>query len=159
MFKVKNKAIPSLFGEKFISINKNTLTGPASCKKTTRHHTHLWLCANSRKISDAKSRNHSNWRSYLVLTSGQKRKKSLEPFLKKISKVWFWFNLETFSRICPNQEFYSKILLFDFSTFIVPFLHVKNQKNPQSRFWENCVTNQSTPQPIITRNTDFIGPG
>ena len=29
---------------------------------------------------------HSNWRPYLALTSGQKPKKSLEPFLRKISK-------------------------------------------------------------------------
>ena len=36
--------------------NKNTLTGPANCKKTTRHHTHLSLCAKSRKTNDAKSR-------------------------------------------------------------------------------------------------------
>ena len=34
-----------------------------------------------------KNRFHSNWRSYLVLTSGRKPKKSLEPFLRKISKV------------------------------------------------------------------------
>ena len=33
-----------------------------------------------------KNRFHSNWRSYLVLTSGQKPKKSCEPFLRKISK-------------------------------------------------------------------------
>ena len=37
-------------------INKNTLTGPANCKKTTRHHAHLSLCAKSRKTNDAKSR-------------------------------------------------------------------------------------------------------
>ena len=36
--------------------DKNTLTGPANCKKTTRHHTHLSLCAKSRKTDDAKSR-------------------------------------------------------------------------------------------------------
>ena len=36
--------------------NKNTLTGPANCKKTTRHHAHLSLCAKSRKTNDAKSR-------------------------------------------------------------------------------------------------------
>ena len=33
-----------------------------------------------------KNRFHLNWRSYLVLTSGQKPKKSLEQFLRKISK-------------------------------------------------------------------------
>ena len=36
--------------------NKNKLTGPANCKKTTRHHAHLSLCAKSRKTNDAKSR-------------------------------------------------------------------------------------------------------
>ena len=35
--------------------NKNTLTGPANCKKTTRHHAHL-SCAKSMKINDGKSR-------------------------------------------------------------------------------------------------------
>ena len=36
--------------------NKNTLTGPTNCKKTTRDYVHLSLCAKSRKTSDAKSR-------------------------------------------------------------------------------------------------------
>ena len=106
----------TLFSKKNISSgNKNALTGPANCKKTTRHHVHLWLCAKSRKTNDAKSRKwpktsiwaifftisksniskmqyflknccHSNWRWYLVLTSGQKPKKSLQPLLRKISK-------------------------------------------------------------------------
>ena len=99
----------------FFTMNKNTLTGPVNCKKTTRHHSHLPLCAKSRKTNDAKSRKwaktstwanfwrfrcqispncnfflknrfHSNWSSYLVLTSGQKPKKLLEPFLRQISK-------------------------------------------------------------------------
>ena len=93
----------------FWTSNKNTLTGPVNCKKTTRHHVHLSLCAKLRKTNDAKSRKkiffltilrsnisklqtflknrfHSNWRSYLVLTSGQKPKESLEPFLRKISR-------------------------------------------------------------------------
>ena len=90
-----------------------------------------------------KNRFHSNWRSHLVLTSGRKPKKSLKPFLRKIP-VCFWANLETFSRIPPNQELFSKIRLCHFSTFIVPLLHAKNQKNHWSRFWENCVTNQPT---------------
>ena len=64
------------------------------------------------------NRFHSNWRSYLLLTSAQKPKK--EPFLRKISSAWFWANLETFSRISPNQDFFSKIRLSYFSTFIVP---------------------------------------
>ena len=36
--------------------NKNTLTGLANCKKTTRHHAYLSLCAKSRKTNDAKLR-------------------------------------------------------------------------------------------------------
>ena len=95
--------------------NKNTLTGPANCTKTTRNYFHLSLYAKSRKTNDAKSRKwlknlnlgkfltiersnifklhiflkntfHSNWREYLLLTSGQKPKKSFEPFLRKQSK-------------------------------------------------------------------------
>ena len=34
----------------------NTLTGPANCKKTTRHYAHLPLCGKSRKTNNAKSR-------------------------------------------------------------------------------------------------------
>ena len=43
---------------------KNTLTGPVNCKKTTRHHAPLSLCAKSRTTNDAKSRKWpktSNW--------------------------------------------------------------------------------------------------
>ena len=36
--------------------SRNTLPGPANCKKTTRHHDHLSLCAKSRKTKNAKSR-------------------------------------------------------------------------------------------------------
>ena len=36
--------------------NKNTLTGPANFKKTTRYHTQLSLCAKSKKTNDAKLR-------------------------------------------------------------------------------------------------------
>ena len=40
------------------NFNKNTFTGLANCKKTTRHHAHQ-LCAESRKTNDAKSRKWS----------------------------------------------------------------------------------------------------
>ena len=36
--------------------NKNILTGPANCKKTTRHHAHIALCTKSRTTNDAKSK-------------------------------------------------------------------------------------------------------
>ena len=50
---------------------------------------------------------------------------NFRPKTKKVVRavyqsVWFWANLETFSRISPNQYFFSKIQLRDFSTFIVP---------------------------------------
>ena len=129
--------------------NKNTLAAPAKCKKATRNHAHISLCAKSRKTNDAKSRKwpkpsiwaifltisrsnistlqiflknrfHSNWSSYLLLTSGQNPKKSFERFWEKYQRVWFWANLETLLWISPNQEFFSKIRLCHFSTFIVP---------------------------------------
>ena len=37
-------------------INKNTLSGPANCKKTTTHHAHLSLCGKSGKTNNVKSR-------------------------------------------------------------------------------------------------------
>ena len=101
----------------FKLFKKNTLTGPANCKKTTRNAAHLSLCAKSRKTNDLMIQSqengqklqfghffddfevkylqianffekwfHSNWRSYLVWTSGQTPKKMFEPFLRKISK-------------------------------------------------------------------------
>ena len=35
---------------------KNTLTGPATCNETTRHHAYLPLCAKSRETNYAKLR-------------------------------------------------------------------------------------------------------
>ena len=138
-----------------------------NCKKTTRHHAHLSLCAKSRKTNDVKSRKwpktsiwailfllfrgqrfHSNWRSYLVLTSGQKPKKSLEPFLRKISVSDFGLIWRPFREYLQIKNFFQKSAC-DFSTFIVP-----NCAN-----WENCVTNEPNNQPIIINNTDLIGPG
>ena len=96
--------------------NKTTLTGPANSKKTTRNHAHLSLSAKSRKTNYPKSRKwpkSSIWAIFLgdfeakylefakfsekqvsfkfkvifsTNFSGQKRKKSLEPFLIKMSK-------------------------------------------------------------------------
>ena len=41
---------------KYCTVKKNTLTGLVNCKKTTRHHAHLSLCAKSRETKDVKSR-------------------------------------------------------------------------------------------------------
>ena len=52
----KGGGVPFSVKKNTSSGNKKALTGPANCKKTTRHHVHLWLCAKSRKTNDAKSR-------------------------------------------------------------------------------------------------------
>ena len=106
-------------------------------RKTTRHHSHLSLCAKSRKTNDAKSRKwpktkvwaifwrflgqispnrkfflkirfHSNWRSYLVLTPGQKPKNSLVPFLRKISVPDFGLIWRPFREYLQIKNFKTK---------------------------------------------------
>ena len=102
----------------------------------TRHHAYLSLCGKSRKNNNAKSRKwknlnlgiflmistsnisklqiflknrfHSNWRSYLVPTSGQKPKKSLEPFLKKISVSDFGLIWRPFREYLHIKNFFRK---------------------------------------------------
>ena len=69
---------------KIANENKNALTGPANCKKTTRHFAHLSFCAKSRKTNDAKSR---NW-----------------------PKTSFWAIFWQFrGQISPNSKFFRKI--------------------------------------------------
>ena len=109
--------------------NKNTLTGPANCK-TTRNHAHLSLCAKSRKTNDAKPKKWPKtsiwailfwrfwgqispgytlfWRSYLVLTSDRKPKKSLGPFLRKISVSDFWLIWRSFREYLQIENFFQK---------------------------------------------------
>ena len=121
----------------------------------------------------------TNFRSCLVLTSGQKPKKMVRAvFEKKYQSIWFWANLETFSRISPYQEFFSKNWLCHFSTFMqkirkilwtvsektaVPTNQPINQptnqptKQPTNQP-TNQPNNQPTNQPIITKNTDLVGP-
>ena len=61
--------------------NKNTLAGQANCKKTTRHHEHLSLCAKSRKTKNGKSR---TW-----------------------PKISIWANFSRFGRqLSPNCNFF-----------------------------------------------------
>ena len=75
-------------------------------------------------------------------------------FEKNIS-VWFWANLEAFSRISPDQDFFSKMWLCHFSAFIVPWLHAKNQKTVSEKKLFPLPTSQPTNQPIITNSTDL----
>ena len=109
-----------------------------------------------------KNKFHTNWSSYFVLTSGQKPKKSFQPFLRKMclnmcQSVSFWANLENFSQISPNQEFFFKSpalsLLYLYSL-------LTSCKKPE-KFLEPFLTKlcyQPTKQPIITNNTDLTGP-
>ena len=117
------------------------------CKKTTRHHAHLSLCAKPKKTKDAKSRKWPKttiwvifWRfrdQILQIANFSEKKFSLKlklilitnfrpktivwaVFWEKYQSVWFWANLETFSGISPNQDFFSKIRLCNSSTFRVP---------------------------------------
>ena len=57
---------------------------------------------------------HSNWSSYLILSSGKKTTARWGRFWEKYNSVWFWAYLETFSRISRNQEFFSEIRLSEF---------------------------------------------
>ena len=52
-----------------------------------------------------KNRFHSNWRSHLVLTSGQKPKKLLESFLRKISVFDFGLIWRLFANISKSSLF------------------------------------------------------
>ena len=102
-----------------------------------------------------KNRFHSNWRSYLVLTSGQKPNKLLELVLRKISKCL----------IIKSIIFFTNLALWLFYLYS-PLTSCKKSEKSLELFLRklrskptNQSTNQPTNQPIIINNTDFIGPG
>ena len=72
----------------------------------------------------------------------------------KYRSVWFWANLETFSWISPNQYFFFKHPALSLFYLYSLLTSCKKSEKSLEPFWENCVTNQ----PIITNNTDIIGP-
>ena len=148
--------------------NKNNLTGPTNCKKTTRHHAHL-SCKKSRKTNDAKlskwsktsiwaifltiSRSNnfklqiflknrflSNWRSYLVLTSGQKQKKSLDP---DFGLIW-----GTFCEYLQIKYFFKNPALWLLYLYSPLTLWKKSEKSLE--LFLRKLRYQSTNQPIIT---------
>ena len=62
-----------------------------------------------------KNRFHSNWRSYLILTSGQKPKKSLQLFLRKISKCLILGQFgDLFANISKSRFFFKNPALWRF---------------------------------------------
>ena len=70
----------------FLSWNKNILTGPANCKKTTRHHAHLSLCAKPRKTNDVKSR---KWRKTSISVIFWRFRGQISPNCKFFWKIGF----------------------------------------------------------------------
>ena len=87
----------------------------------------------------------TNFRSCLVLTSGQKPKKMVRAvFEKKYQSIWFWANLETFSRISPYQEFFSKNWLCHFSTFMQKIRKILWTVSEKTAVPTNQPTNQPT---------------
>ena len=75
-----------------------------------------------------KNRFHSNWRSYLVLTSGQKLKISLEPFLRKISKcLILGYYGDLFANISRSRIFFKNHPLWLFY-FYNPLTSCKNSE-------------------------------
>ena len=66
--------------------NKDTLTGPANCKKTTRHHAHQSLCAKSRKTDDAKSR---KWPKTSISAIFGQIRGQISPNRKSFRKIGF----------------------------------------------------------------------
>ena len=70
----------------WILFNKNSLTGPVNCKKTTRHHVHLSLCAKSRKTDDAKSR---KWPKTSISAIFGQIRGQISPNRKSFRKIGF----------------------------------------------------------------------
>ena len=97
----------SLFHFLIAEINKNTLTGPANCKKTTK----FWrfrgqISPNSKffwKIGSFKLKVifSTNFRP-------KTKKNRYSRFWENYQSAWFWANLKTFSQISPNQDFFKK---------------------------------------------------
>ena len=94
---------------------------------------------------------------YLVLTSGQNPKKSLEPFLKKISEclILGYFG-DLFANISKSRIFFKNPALSLFYLYSPLTSCKKSEKSlePLLRKLRYQPTNQS----IITNNTDLIGP-
>ena len=67
--------------------NKNTLTGLANCKKTTRHHACLSLCAKSKKTNDAKS---TKWPKTSIWAIFWRFRSQISPNCKLFSKIGFF---------------------------------------------------------------------
>ena len=94
---------------------------------------------------------------------------NVRPKTKKIVRDIFEKNIKVsdiglvwrpFHEYLQIKDFFSKIRLCDFSTFMSPnFMH-KFRKILRAVSEKTALpTNQPTNPPILTSNTDFIGPG
>ena len=116
-------------------LNKNTLTGPANCKKTTRHHAHLSLCAKSRKTNDAKSRKWpktSIWTIFWWFRAFKLKvifSTNFRPKTKKIVRAAFEKNIKVsdfgliwrpFREYLQIKNFFQKSGSVTFLPFLVP---------------------------------------
>ena len=94
-----------------------------------------------------KNRFHSNWRSYLVLTSGQKPSKSLEPFLRKISKYLILSQFgDLFANIPKSKIFVKNLALWLFYLYSTLTSCKKSVKSLEPFLRKLCYqpTNQPT---------------
>ena len=105
---------------------------------------------------------------YSPPTSYKKSEKFLEPSLRKLhyqpakqptkyESVWFWANLETFLQISPNQFFFFKNPALSLSYLYSPLTSCKKSQKSLEPFLRK-LRYQPTNRPIITNNTDLVGP-
>ena len=142
------------------------MNGPANSKKRARHHAHLSLCSKSRKTSDAKlikwpkttiwaifwrfwgqiSLNSKFfWKISFTEIEGQKPIKSLEPFLRKISKCLILGQFaDLFAKIFKSRFFFKNPALSLFYLHNPPWKKSEKSLEP---FLRNLITNQTTNQP------------
>ena len=103
-------------------------------------------------VNFSEKRFHSNWRSYLVLTSRQKPKKSLEPFLRKIWKcLYFGLIWRSFREYLQIEDFLKKSGPVAFLPFS-PLTSCKKSEKPLDTFLRKLhyqPTNQPTNQVLL----------
>ena len=100
-----------------------------------------------------KNRFHSNWRLYLVPTSGQKPKKSLEPFLRKLSKCLILGKFgDFFTNISKSRFFFKNADLWVFCLYspLTSCKKLEKSLEPFLRKLRYQPTNQPTNQLLPT---------
>ena len=132
-FKFLRHLAPPTFSLKITKNKKNTLTGPANCKKTTRHHAYLSLCAKSRKIIDEKLRKFPKTSIWAIFNDFKVEYPEIANFSEKYVssklKVIFSTNFRPKTRKTVRAVFEKNIKVSDFGLIWRPFreyLQIKN---------------------------------